>query len=152
MLAIFPDNIWKRFCRFIGRDDLVSDPRFQSDFSRWEHRDILDPVVEEWVASQTTEEVIANAEKIPIPAGICYQHTEVASDPHVRAREMLVEVPSPNGEGNIVVTGIPIRMSGTPLKIERPFPALGKHNEEIYCGLLDYSREDMDKLEQEKII
>ena len=65
---------------------------------------------------------------------------------------MLVEVPSPNGEGNIVVTGIPIRMSGTPLKIERPFPALGKHNEEIYCGLLDYSREDMDKLEQEKII
>lgn len=152
MLAIFPDNIWKRFCRFIGRDDLVSDPRFQSDFSRWEHRDILDPVVEEWVASQTTEEVIANAEKIPIPAGICYQHTEVASDPHVRAREMLVEVPSPNGEGNIVVTGIPIRMSGTPLKIERPFPALGKHNEEIYCGLLGYSREDMDKLEQEKII
>jgi crotonobetainyl-CoA:carnitine CoA-transferase CaiB-like acyl-CoA transferase len=151
-LAVFPDSVWRRFCRLIGRDDLASDPRFQSDLDRWEHRDIIDPVVKEWVASQTAEEVMANAEKIPMPAGICYQHTEVASDPHVKAREMLVEVPSPNGKGNIVVTGIPIRMSGTRLKIERSFPALGEHNEEIYCGLLGYSREDMDKLKQDGVI
>jgi crotonobetainyl-CoA:carnitine CoA-transferase CaiB-like acyl-CoA transferase len=65
---------------------------------------------------------------------------------------MLVGVPSPNGEGNIVVTGIPIRMSGTPLRIERSFPALGEHNEEIYCGLLGYSRKEMDKLKEKKTI
>jgi crotonobetainyl-CoA:carnitine CoA-transferase CaiB-like acyl-CoA transferase len=151
-LAVFPDSVWRRFCRLIGRDDLASDPRFQSDLDRWEHRDIIDPVVKEWVASQTAEEVMANAEKIPMPAGICYQHTEVASDPHVKAREMLVEVPSPNGKGNIVVTGIPIRMSGAQLRIERSFPALGEHNEEIYCGLLGYSREEMDKLKQDGVI
>jgi len=152
MLAIFPDSIWKRFCRFIGREDLANDSRFHNDLARWEHRHILDPIVAEWVASQTAEEIIATAEKIPIPCGICYQHTEVASDPHVKARQMLTEVPSPNGQGNVLVTGIPLRLSGTPLKIERSFPAIGEYNEEIYCGLLGYSREDLDKLKEEEII
>ena len=74
------------------------------------------------------------------------------SSAHVKAREMLVEVPSPDGKGNIVVTGIPLRMSGTRLELERSFPALGEHNEEIYCGLLGYSREDMDRLKQDGVI
>jgi len=152
MLAIFPDSIWRRFCRFIGREDLANDPRFQTDLARWEHRDILDPVVSEWVVSQTAEEVITLAEKIPIPCGICYQHTEVASDPHVKAREMLTEVPSPNGQGNVLVTGIPLRLSGTPLKIERSFPTIGQYNEEVYCGLLGYSGEDLAKLKEEGVL
>ncbi len=152
MLAIFPDSIWKRFCRFIGRDDLANDPRFQSDLARWEHRDIIDPVVKEWVASFTAEEVIATAEKIPIPCGICYQHTEVARDPQVKALEMLTDVPTPDGKSRVVVTSIPLKMSATPLRIERSFPAIGQHNEEIYCGLLGYAREDLARLKEEGVI
>ena len=120
--------------------------------ARWEHREIIDPVVSEWVASQTAEEVIAAAEKIPIPCGICYQQTEVAHDPQVKAREMLTEVPTPDGKSKVLVTGLPLRMSATPTSIERSFPAVGQHNEEIYCGLLDFSREDLVKLEEDGII
>jgi len=152
MLCIFPDGIWRRFCQSIGREDLATDPRFHSDLARWEHRDILDPVVSEWVASRTAEEVIAAAEKIPIPAGICYKHTEVAHDPQVKAREMLTEVTSPDGSSKVLVTGTPLRMSETPLKIERSFPAIGQHNEEIYCRLLGYSHEDLVKLKEEGVI
>ncbi len=152
MLAIITNSIWRRFARFIGREDLATDPRFQSDFTRWEHRDIIDTAVSEWVASQTAEEVIAAAEQIPIPCGICYEQTEVAHDPQVRARDMLVEVPSPDGKSKVLVTGIPLGMSGTPLEIERSFPGVGQHNEEIYCGLLGYSREDLARLEEEGVI
>ncbi len=152
MLALITNSIWRRFCRFIGREDLATDPRFHNDLARWEHRDIIDSAVSEWVASQTAEEVIAAAEKIPIPCGICYQQTEVAHDPQVKAREMLTEVPCPDGKGSVVVTGIPLGMSGTPLKIERSFPAVGQHNQEIYCDILDYSREDLVKLEEDGII
>lgn len=152
MLAILTNSIWRRFCRFIGREDLADDPRFHNDLARWEHHDIIDPVVKEWVASHTADEIIELAEKIPIPAGICHEQTEVAHHPQVRAREMLTEVPSPDGNGSVVVTGLPIRMSGTPTNIERSFPGVGEHNEEIYCGLLDYSREDLAKLEADGII
>ncbi len=152
MLAIITNSIWRRFARFIGREDLATDPRFNSDLARWEHREIIDTAVSEWVASQTAEEVIASAEKIPIPCGICYEQTEVAHDPQVKAREMLVEVPSPDGKSKVLVTGIPLRMSGTQLQIERSFPAVGQHNEEIYCGILGYSHQDLDRLEEEGII
>ncbi len=152
-LSIMTDGIWKRFCQFIGRDDLATDPRFRNDLSRYEHRDILDPVVSEWVASQTVEEVTAAAEKIPIPCGICYEQSEVAHDPQVKDQEMLTEVLSPDGKNKVLVSGIPIGMSGTPLKIERrSYPAVGQHNEEIYCGLLGYSRKDLAKLKKEGVI
>ena len=152
MLAVITNSIWRRFCRFIGREDLVTDPRFHNDLARWEHRDILDPIVSQWVASQTAEEVVATAEKIPIPCGICYKHTEVAHDPQVKALEMLMEVPSPDKSSKVLVTGPPLRMSETPLKIERSFPAVGQYNEEIYCGLLGYSHEDLVKLKEEGVI
>lgn len=152
-LAIITNPIWKRFCNYIGRDDLANDPRWsKNDLERWNFRDILDPVVAEWVASLTAEEVVEKAKEIPIPCGICYSHYEVASDPHVKAREMLTEVPMHDGSGNLVVTGLPLRMSGTPTKIERSYPSLGEHNEEIYGGILGYSREKMEELKKEKII
>ena len=151
-LAIVTDSIWRRFCQFIGREELSTDPRFHNDLARWEYRHILDPVVSDWVASQTAEEVIATAEKIPIPCGICYEQTEVASDPHIKEREMLTKVPAHDGSGDVVVTGVPIRMSRTPLEIKRPFPAIGQHNEEIYGGLLGYSQEDLVKLRDEGVI
>jgi crotonobetainyl-CoA:carnitine CoA-transferase CaiB-like acyl-CoA transferase len=152
MLAITTNAIWRRFCRFIGREELATDPKFHNDLARWENRGILDPVVGEWVASQTAEEVVAAAERIPIPCGICYKLTEVAHDPQVRECQMLTEVSSPDGNGKVLVAGTPLRMSGTPLNIERSFPAIGQHNEEIYCGLLRYSHEDLEKLKEEGII
>ena len=152
MLALITKGIWRRFCRFIGREDLITDPRFHSDLARWEHRHILDPIVREWVASQTAEEVIAVGEKIPIPCGICHTQTEVAHHPQVEAREMLTEVTSPDGSGKVLVSGIPLRMSETSLKIESSFPAIGQHNREIYCGLLGYSHEYLATLKEEGVI
>ena len=152
MLVIITNGIWKRFCKFIGRDDLASDPRLHNDYARWEHRDIVDPVVEGWVASQTAEEVTAAAEKIPIPFGICYDQTEVARDPHVQDRQMLVKLPAPDGKHTATVTGIPLRMSGTPLTLDRPIPGLGEHNEDIYCGLLGLAGDDLVKLQEEGVI
>ena len=152
MLAIISNTIWRRFARFIGREDLATDPRFQEEIERWEHRDITDPVVAEWVASQTAEEVMAVAEKIPIPAGICYEHTETAHHPQVKARKMLIEMPSPDGNSKVLVRNVPLSMSVTPPKIERTFPAVGQHNEEIYGGLLGYSPEKLAKLKEEGII
>ena len=152
MLAIINNSIWRRFCRFIGREDLANDPRFHNDLARWEHRDIIDPVVSDWVASHTAEEVLAAAEKIPLPCGPYLEQTEVAGHPQVKAREMLTEVSAPDGKSKVLVTSPPIGMSETPLKIERSFPALGEHNEEIYCGLLGYTPNDLLKLQHEGVI
>ena len=65
---------------------------------------------------------------------------------------MPVELPSPNGSDNILVTGIPLRMSKTKLETEHSFPAVGEHNEEIYTELLGYSREDLVRLQRKGVV
>jgi crotonobetainyl-CoA:carnitine CoA-transferase CaiB-like acyl-CoA transferase len=150
-ISMLGNRMWRRFCRSIGREDLAIDPRLQNDWDRWLNRDITYPVVTEWVASQTAQEVFDAAQKIPIPCGICYDITEVADDPHIKETGMLTEVPGPEGL-KFVVTNPPLKMSATPPKIERPSPGKGEHNKEIYCGLLGYSPEDLDRLEKEGVI
>jgi crotonobetainyl-CoA:carnitine CoA-transferase CaiB-like acyl-CoA transferase len=150
-ISMLGNRMWRRFCRFIGREDLATDPRLQNDWDRWLNRDITYPVVTDWVASQTAQEVFDAAQKIPIPCGLCYDITEVAKDPHIKETGMLTEVPGPEGH-KFVVVNPPLKMSATPPKIERPSPAKGEHNEEIYCGLLGYSTEDLDRFEQEGVI
>jgi crotonobetainyl-CoA:carnitine CoA-transferase CaiB-like acyl-CoA transferase len=150
-ISMLGNRMWRRFCRFIGREDLATDPRLQNDWDRWLNRDITYPVVTEWVASQTAQEVFDAAQKIPIPCGLCYDITEVANDPHIKETGMLTEVPGPEGH-KFVVVNPPLKMSATPPKIERPSPAKGEHNQEIYCGLLGYSPEDLNRFEEEGII
>ncbi len=150
-ISMLGNRMWRRFCRFIGREDLATDPRLQNDWDRWLNRDITYPVVTEWVASQTAQEVFDAAQKIPIPCGICYDITEVASDPHIKETGMLTEVRGPEGH-KFVVVNPPLKMSATPPKIERPSPGRGEHNKEIYCGLLGYSPKDLKSWEKEGVI
>jgi crotonobetainyl-CoA:carnitine CoA-transferase CaiB-like acyl-CoA transferase len=152
MLAIITNSIWRRFAKAIGRPELAEDPRFYNDYARWEHRDIIDKAVADWVAARTAEEVIAEAEKIPIPAGVCYEQTEVASDPQVKAREMLKSVPMPGVDGTLPVTNAPLRMSATPTEVVRSFPAVGEHNEEVYGGILGYTGAQIEELRKEGVI
>jgi crotonobetainyl-CoA:carnitine CoA-transferase CaiB-like acyl-CoA transferase len=151
-LAIFPNSIWRRFCRHIGREDIMNDPGLKTDWDRWEHRDIVDPLVAQWAASKTADEIIAEAEKIPIPAGMCLEQTEVASDPQVKATEVLSLVPFPDGVTKVNVTSPPFKMSATPTKIERSFPTVGQDNADVYGQLLGYSPEQLAKLKEEGVI
>lgn len=152
MLAIITNSIWRRFARHIGREDLATDARFRDDYARWEHRDIIDKAVAEWVGAHTAAEIIAQAEKVPIPAGICYEESEVAHDPQVVARQCLTDVPFPDGSGKMPVTNVPFQLSATPLKVERSFPAVGEHNEEVYGSLFGFTKQYLEELGKEGVV
>lgn len=76
---------------------------------------------------------------------------KVMEHPQFKARDMLVEVEHPK-LGKLKIPGIVPKLSKTPGSVESAGPSLGQHNEQIYCGLLGYTREELAKLEEEKII
>jgi len=45
-----------------------------------------------------------------------------------------------------------INFSETKGSVNAPGPEFGAHNEEIYCGLLGYKKEDLKRWKREKII
>ncbi|MBA7656116.1 Succinyl-CoA--L-malate CoA-transferase beta subunit [subsurface metagenome] len=152
-LHIAGNAIWSRFLKMMGRDELASAPRFQTDHDRArpENRQFFHDWLNEWAAEKTVDEVVSQCAEAGVPCGRVNTMAEVAADPHIRAREMLVEVEHP-GVGKVPLVGIPIKFSRTPGRIKTIHPLLGQHNNEIYCGLLGYTDQELIQFKEEGVI
>jgi len=144
--------IWKRLAQAIGREDMANDPRFdQNDMVRFDHADLIDRVIKEWVAQRTFAEVISVLQAARVPCGVVNTIDKLENDPQVAARDMIVNINYP-GLGNVPLPGTPFKLSLTPGSISTHAPKIGEHNEEIYCDLLGFSRKELNKLRKEDII
>jgi len=144
--------IWERLARAIGREDLASDPKLsKNDMVRFDNADLIDEVIQEWVAQRTVAEVITILQKARVPCSVVNTVDKLGDDPQVAARNMIVDMDYP-GLGNLPLPGLPIKLSLTPGTIRSRAPKVGEHNKEIYCGLLEFSQKELKKLREEDTI
>ncbi len=80
-----------------------------------------------------------------------YEFKDLLSDTQLKAREFWVNAERP-GLGNIVYPGAFAKCSGTPIRMQRPAPAVGEHNQEIYRDELSIPEEQLPRLEQKGVI
>ncbi|TDU84265.1 formyl-CoA transferase [Kribbella voronezhensis] len=125
------ERLWQRLCAALELPQLPADPRFVTNTDRMKHRDELAGVLEEALASATTDEWVDRLLAAGVPAGPIRNYRQVLDeDPHVRARGMVQELDHPV-EGRVRVLGSPVRLSGTPAQLRRHPPLLGEHTEEV---------------------
>ena len=141
---------WERLCAAIGRDELVSDARFAEPKDRMNNLDELVSTLEHTFAQQTSEHWLDVLESANVPAGPIYDLAQMYDDPQVRAREMVVETEHPVA-GSVKNIGIPIKLSDTPGRFQRPAPTLGQHTDEV---LRDLGRSDaeIESLRSERVV
>jgi hypothetical protein len=106
-------QMWPAFCGVIGRPDLVSDPRFATEAARWENRAELEPLVAEWTRARDKHEVMRLMGDAGVPCGACQDTGEVLADPHLKAREMIVDIEYPT-RGTYQTVGCPVKLSESP--------------------------------------
>jgi formyl-CoA transferase len=122
-------QMWHPLLRAMGREDLVGDPRYETAEARARHRAEVDAVVEAWTLTRDKHEVMKVLGGAGVPCGACLDTGEVLTDPHLLARDMIVEVQHP-ARGPFRTVGNPVKLSASPTTIT-PAPLLGQHREEI---------------------
>ena len=84
-------------------------------------------------------------------AGAALSAEELANDPHIREREFLVDMEHPV-MGKLRLAGLPWRLSDSPRGKYHYAPLLGEHNDYVFGELLGMPKEEIKRLEEEKVI
>jgi formyl-CoA transferase len=124
----------------IGHPEWTTDARF-ADRQGWiDHLDdVLRPAIESWASTRTKVAACDDLAALGVAAGPCYTDEEVVADPHVAARDMLVELPRTDGvDEPVLIPGNPVKLSAVAQGPETRVPWLGEHTAEVLAAELGY--------------
>ena len=143
---------WDNLCDVIGRPDLKMDvcPDMATPRSRYEHRDICDAAIKDWLKDHDKFEAMDILCKADIPAGALLDCDDITKDPQYLERGMMVEIDHPE-HGKVKVPGFAPRLSENHV-VYKCSPPLGGSNEEIYGGLLGMTEGELRAYKEKKII
>ena len=143
-------STWEALCRAIGREELLDDPRFATSGHRKGLEKELAGLLEQTFGMETTHHWLKLLDAAGVPAGPINNLEQAYSDPHVRAREMLVELTDPD-LGTLKNIGIPVKLSRTPGRIRHRAPSLGEHTGEVLLEA-GYTDEDVARLREAGVV
>jgi formyl-CoA transferase len=125
--------MWHALLRAIEREDLIGDPRYETPEARSQRRDEVNAVIEAWTSKRPKHDVAKTLAEAGVPCGAVQDTGEVLRDPHLLARDMIVEVEHPV-RGRYLTAGNPIKLSASPTAITAA-PLLGEHTREVLAEL-----------------
>jgi len=140
----------ERLFRAIGREDMISDPRFRTNSDRVRHAEECEAPIVAFIAARTLEENMAAFAKAEVTAAPVYDIDQFLADPHVTEREIVVDVPDAQ-LGRVTMHNIIPRLSDTPGRLRTPAPELGEHTAEI-LGQFGLDRATLERLAAEGVI
>jgi crotonobetainyl-CoA:carnitine CoA-transferase CaiB-like acyl-CoA transferase len=150
-IALLTEQEWKAFCKAIGSPSWTKTDSYADGYRRWVNRKELDRQISEWTMTKMPSEVMEILQKVGVAATPCEDTEDRFLDPHFQERQILVDVEHPS-TGVDWVPNVICRLSETPGAIRRPAPRLGEHNDYVFGELLGLTKEEIERLIENKII
>jgi crotonobetainyl-CoA:carnitine CoA-transferase CaiB-like acyl-CoA transferase len=129
-LAAANDRLFARLCELLGHPEWAARPEFADDTHRVRNRSELAMLIESATTQHPRHHWVALFEASGIPCGPINTYDQVFADPHIRARNMVVDTVHPT-LGRLHTLGSPLKMSATAPVVARPAPRLGEHTGDI---------------------
>jgi crotonobetainyl-CoA:carnitine CoA-transferase CaiB-like acyl-CoA transferase len=122
---------YRRIFDAIGRADLLDGDRLASSASRLQHSNEVDGIVADWCLSLPLAEIQDILTRHEVPHSKVYSIEDVVADPHVQARNALIQLPDPD-LGHLDAPCVVPRFSNHTPVTPRSGPGVGEHNEEVF--------------------
>lgn len=154
ILQVVREHQFERLANLVGHPEWIIDPRFATRQGWRDHFEaVIRPAVEAWAADKDNHEAARAFAENGIAAAPCSSAPDVAADPHVALRNMLVELGRADGvDQPVLVAGNPIKMSRVAEGPESDVPQLGEHTTSVLGSVLGLDRKAIDELIGEGVI
>ncbi len=146
MFIIALDHQWPHLCKAMNRNDLITDPRYDTNVKRVEKISEVAAIIEEWLAGTPDDEAaLKRLEECRVPCAPVLSIAEAVAHPHLRERKTIRKVED-EIIGELEIPGMPLRFSEFPELLDLHAPYLGEHNEEILGRYLGYDKDTITNL------
>ena len=136
-----------------GNEQWLTDERLATREGWRDHfAGVIRPDVERWAASMTNREAVAVLAGEGLAVGESYTPADIGADPHVAARNMLVEMDPPLGGDPVLIPGNPVKLSKMADGPETRVPWLGEHTSDILAAELGLDAAALTDLRERGVI
>ncbi|MHB8090720.1 MAG: CaiB/BaiF CoA transferase family protein [Syntrophales bacterium] len=144
-VAIAPsaEKNWLQLCAALKRDDLPTDPRFDTQQKRRQNRSEINEIIQGIIATKKRDEWIELLNQAGVPCGPVNNLKQVFSDPQVLHQEMVIESAQPGGP--VKMPGFPVKFSRTSARLHKPSPQIGENTVSVLREL-GYPEAEIDAL------
>ena len=151
VLSVGNDPTFKRFCEAFALTHLLEDARFATNAARVQNRQLVTDTLTPVMQQHPTVWWVDKLEALKIGCGPINKLSEVFADPHVLAREMVLEMDHATG-GKMKMIANPVKLSETPPDYRLPPPVLGQHTDEVLGAKLGLDAAALTALREKGII
>lgn len=153
VLQVVRDHQFERLADLTGNQRWLNDGRLVTRRGWVVHLDgVIRPEIERWAADKTNREAVRVLNAAGLAAAPSLTSAEVCADPHVAARDMIVEMTPPGGGDPVYVPGNPIKMSRSAQGPETRVPWVGEHTDEVLGAELGLSPDELAQLRDGGVI
>ena len=143
-LGVGNNNLWRKFCVVIDREDLIEHEEYATNELRSKNYEPnLKKIISDFANKFTKKEMENMMDDAGIPCGPVLNIEEAINHPQIQSRDMMVHVNHPTA-GDMYFQGVVPKLSETPGTVEEPSPLLGQHNCEIF-GLSELDEKRLQK-------
>jgi formyl-CoA transferase len=141
---------WSRLCKVMGREELISDPRYATPAERVKHDADLDAIIIEWTRTRTKHEAMAQVGGAGIPAGAVLDTMELQNEPTFEQRGIMQVMQHPKHKP-FKMPAWPVRIDGKPPQVKAS-PILGQHTDDVLTTWLGLGEAEVKALHTDGVV
>lgn len=151
VIAANADAVFARLCEAMGHPELLSGAGYAEHEARGARQAELDAEIAAWTATLTADDLLALLERHSVPCGLIHAAPDLASDPQLAARDMVLRLAA-GFDRPVPMAGVVPKLSRTPGAVRAVGPALGEHTDAVLRDLAGLTDEEIAILRAARVV